>query len=576
MKKTLISIAAICTTVLASAQWAPVGEEIKTPWAAQVDPENVLPEYPRPQMVRQTWSNLNGLWDYAITSVEAEGFEAEGKILVPFAVESSLSGVGRRITKENSLWYERTFTVPSGWKGKNVLLHFGGVDWKAEVFVNGQRVGEHKGGFDPFSYDITPYLKKSSKQTLTVKVFDATDNGMQPRGKQCIVNSAIWYTPVSGIWQTVWMEPVDKTHITSYYPVSNLAKSLITVDVKTANAYSRDVIKVELLEGGVGYNPEKPSETVLAEAVVSKGKAVLNVPEMKTWSPDSPYLYGLRITVTRDEKVIDQIEGYTAMRSISAKKDKSPNQYKRMALNGENLFQYGPLDQGWWPDGLYTAPCDEALKFDIEKTKEMGYNMIRKHIKVEPARWYYWCDVLGMMVWQDMPSIGDFAGTQLRSRDLDVQKTAAEKILFHNFSGRQIPDKPPGSAGTEGTTDRTAHLGTQAESVSSIQCSQNGTFDRFVIRQTQQQFAAPVRGGFLPVHLYTVAGIFSVQKFLDFCGKIGHLPGVGNKFFCGPVIDLLCTVGTFSVTFDKCTQFLHIRKDQRRFPFRNRFRIAYC
>ena len=422
MKKTLISIAAICTTVLASAQWAPVGEEIKTPWAAQVDPENVLPEYPRPQMVRQTWSNLNGLWDYAITSVEAEGFEAEGKILVPFAVESSLSGVGRRITKENSLWYERTFTVPSGWKGKNVLLHFGGVDWKAEVFVNGQRVGEHKGGFDPFSYDITPYLKKSGKQTLTVKVFDATDNGMQPRGKQCIVNSAIWYTPVSGIWQTVWMEPVDKTHITSYYPVSNLAKSLITVDVKTANAYSRDVIKVELLEGGVGYNPEKPSETVLAEAVVSKGKAVLNVPEMKTWSPDSPYLYGLRITVTRDEKVIDQIEGYTAMRSISAKKDKSPNQYKRMALNGENLFQYGPLDQGWWPDGLYTAPCDEALKFDVEKTKEMGYNMIRKHIKVEPARWYYWCDVLGMMVWQDMPSIGDFAGTQLRSRDLDVQK----------------------------------------------------------------------------------------------------------------------------------------------------------
>ena len=422
MKKALISIAAICTTVLASAQWAPVGEEIKTPWAAQVDPENVLPEYPRPQMVRQTWSNLNGLWDYAITSVEAEGFEAEGKILVPFAVESSLSGVGRRITKENSLWYERTFTVPSGWKGKNVLLHFGGVDWKAEVFVNGQRVGEHKGGFDPFSYDITPYLKKSGKQTLTVKVFDATDNGMQPRGKQCIVNSAIWYTPVSGIWQTVWMEPVDKTHITSYYPVGNLAKSLITVDVKTANAYSRDVIKVELLEGGVGYNPEKPSETVLAEAVVSKGKAVLNVPEMKTWSPDSPYLYGLRITVTRDEKVIDQIEGYTAMRSISAKKDKSPNQYKRMALNGENLFQYGPLDQGWWPDGLYTAPCDEALRFDIEKTKEMGYNMIRKHIKVEPARWYYWCDVLGMMVWQDMPSIGDFAGTQLRSRDLDVQK----------------------------------------------------------------------------------------------------------------------------------------------------------
>ena len=196
----------------------------------------------------------------------------------------------------------------------------------------------------------------------------------------------------------------------------------MTVDVKTANAYVRDIVEVELLEGGIGYNPETPSEKVIAKAVVSKGKAVLNVPEVKTWSPDSPYLYGMRITIKRDGKVIDSVEGYTAMRSIKAKNDSSPNKYKRMALNGKNLFQYGPLDQGWWPDGLYTAPCDEALKFDIVKTKEMGFNMIRKHIKVEPARWYYWCDVLGMMVWQDMPCIGDFAGTQLNSRDLDIQK----------------------------------------------------------------------------------------------------------------------------------------------------------
>ena len=422
MKRTLLSLIVLGFGLNANAQWAPVGKEIKTPWASEITPENVHQEYPRPQMVREKWANLNGLWNYAITDLNANTFKAEGEILVPFAVESSLSGVGRRITKENSLWYEREFSVPSSWKGQNIILHFGAVDWKAEVFVNGQLVGEHKGGYDPFSYDITPYLNKSGKQKVVVKVFDATDNSMQPRGKQCIINSAIWYTPVSGIWQTVWLEPVNKTHIQDYYPVSNLAKSTLTVDVKTVNAYVRDIVEVELLEGGIGYNPEMPSDNVIAKAVVSKGKAVINVPEMKTWSPDSPYLYGMRITITRDGKIIDQVEGYTAMRSIKAQNDKSPNQYKRMALNGKNLFQYGPLDQGWWPDGLYTAPCDEALKFDIVKTKEMGYNMIRKHIKVEPARWYYWCDVLGMMVWQDMPSIGDFAGTQLRSRDLDVQK----------------------------------------------------------------------------------------------------------------------------------------------------------
>ena len=422
MKRALLSLIVLGFGLSANAQWAPVGKEIKTPWASEITPENVHQEYPRPQMVREKWANLNGLWNYAITDLNANTFKAEGEILVPFAVESSLSGVGRRITKENSLWYEREFSVPSSWKGQNIILHFGAVDWKAEVFVNGQLVGEHKGGYDPFSYDITPYLNKSGKQKVVVKVFDATDNSMQPRGKQCIINSAIWYTPVSGIWQTVWLEPVNKTHIQDYYPVSNLAKSTLTVDVKTVNAYVRDIVEVELLEGGIGYNPEMPSDNVIAKAVVSNGKAVINVPEMKTWSPDSPYLYGMRITITRDGKIIDQVEGYTAMRSINAQNDKSPNQYKRMALNGKNLFQYGPLDQGWWPDGLYTAPSDEALKFDIVKTKEMGYNMIRKHIKVEPARWYYWCDVLGMMVWQDMPSIGDFAGTQLRSRDLDVQK----------------------------------------------------------------------------------------------------------------------------------------------------------
>lgn len=441
MKNVILTTLAVLISASAAAQWQPVGNEIRTRWASEVTPENVHKEYPRPQMVRQTWQNLNGLWDYAITSVNDERFTPEGKILVPFAVESSLSGVRRRITKENSLWYERTFTIPDDWKEKEILLHFGGVDWKSEVFINGKFVGEHKGGYDPFSYNITPFLDRSGEQTLTVKVFDATDNSLQPRGKQCIVNSSIWYTPVSGIWQTVWMEPVEKTHIKSYYPVSDLAKSEISVEVD-ADTAEGDIIKVTLLEGGLEYNPEHPSQTVLTEVIADNGKATLKVPDMKTWSPDSPYLYGIRIIVLREGKVIDSVEGYTAIRSIEAKSDGSLNKYKRMALNGENLFQFGPLDQGWWPDGLYTAPCDEALKFDIIKTKEMGFNMIRKHIKVEPARWYYWCDVLGMMVWQDMPSIGDYARNQLASRDPEIQKAVNNKWSRDSLLGGTECDIP--------------------------------------------------------------------------------------------------------------------------------------
>ncbi len=435
MKKAILSIIAYFIVIIALAQWQPVGNEIRTPWAEEVNPENVLPEYPRPQMVRSTWLNLNGLWDYAITPVDADSFEAEGKILVPFAVESSLSGVKRRITKENTLWYEREFTIPRNWKGKNVLLNFGAVDWKSEVYVNDVLVGEHRGGYDPFSYDITAYLKRSGKQKLKVKVFDASDNSLQPRGKQCIINTSIWYTPVSGIWQTVWLEPVNPTHINSYYPVSNLKDSELKVNVETVGCLPSDVVKVKLLKGGEGYDPEKPSQVVLTEAVVENGEAVLTVPELKTWSPDSPYLYGLEISIVRNNKVLDVVNGYTAMRSVEMKRDSSLNKYRRIALNGENLFQYGPLDQGWWPDGLYTAPTDEALKFDIVKTKDFGYNMIRKHIKVEPARWYYWCDVLGMLVWQDMPCIGDHSKRQVASRDPEIQKAVHNKWSSDSILG---------------------------------------------------------------------------------------------------------------------------------------------
>ena len=441
-RKLLVTFLALSVAISSFAQkWAPVGNNIKTEWASKIDPSNPLPEYPRPQMVRKNWVNLNGLWNYAVTEASAESFKSEGRILVPYAVESSLSGVGRRITKNDALWYERSFSIPKDWEGKNVLLHFGAVDWQAEVYVNDQQVGEHRGGYDPFSFDITPYLKKSGKQTVKVKVQDATDNGFQPRGKQCIINTGIWYTPVSGIWQTVWLEPVAPAHIENYYVVSDVDKSTMTIEVD-ANTSEGDVVKVAVLEGGQGYSAENPSSKVIAEARVQNGKAEIKIDNMKTWSPDSPYLYGVRLTVTRDGKVVDTVEGYTAMRKISIVKDKSLNAYHRMALNNDPLFQFGPLDQGWWPDGLYTAPTDEALKFDVVKTKELGFNMIRKHIKVEPARWYYWCDVYGMLVWQDMPCIADHSRKQFPARDKEVVEVSAAKWSHDSFLGGTYCDIP--------------------------------------------------------------------------------------------------------------------------------------
>ena len=443
MKRIILSLVVISSTVATYAQWAPVGENIRTAWAEQVDPSNPLPAYPRPQMVRTDWMNLNGLWDYAITETAAETFETQGQILVPFPLESSLSGVGKRITKSDAIWYEREFTVPKKWKGKNVLLHFGAVDWQTEVFVNDQLVGEHRGGYDPFSFDITPYLKKSGSQNLKVKVQDATDNGFQPRGKQCIISSGIWYTPVSGIWQTVWLEPVSAAYVENYYVVSDIDNATMTFEV-SVQTDEGDVVKVAVLEGGEGYSAEKPSQNIIAEAVVENGKAVVNIPDMKTWSPDSPYLYGVKVYVQRKGKVIDSVDGYTAMRKISIVQDNSRVHYKRMALNNKALFHFGPLDQGWWPDGLYTAPTDEALEWDVIKAKEMGFNMIRKHIKIEPARWYYFCDIHGIMVWQDMPCIGDHTKGQMPARDKQVQEAVWNKWSSDTFLGGtdcNIPDQ---------------------------------------------------------------------------------------------------------------------------------------
>lgn len=394
-----------------------------TEWGENLDPSDVGGEYPRPQLFRpghDNWRSLNGLWNYAVTEKDApEPSSYDGQILVPFALESALSGVGKRLTPEDALWYETTFSVPRSWKKKRVRLNFEAVDYSAEVFVNGSRVGSHTGGYTHFSFDVTPYLKGKGEQTLVVKVLDATDDNTQPRGKQVSNPGGIWYTSVSGIWQTVWLEPVAEASIQSYVPVAEIGRSSLTFDVDVAGAKSGDTVEVKVREGAVGFNPENSvSGGLLAMSSSPVGKKLvvtLNGPDVKLWSPDNPYLYSVEILLKRDNKTLDRVEGYAAMRKVGILTD--ADGHKRISLNGESLFQLGPLDQGWWPDGLYTAPTDEALRFDVEKTKDLGYNMIRKHIKVEPQRWYYYCDAEGILVWQDMPSITDSRFNKWATRD---------------------------------------------------------------------------------------------------------------------------------------------------------------
>ncbi len=396
MKRVLLNCIMLLATLSAVAQWRPIEGRIMTEWAEQVTPENVLPEYPRPQMVRSQWQNLNGLWDYAITSLGTTPDKYDGQILVPFAIESALSGVGKQVGEHNELWYQRKFTTPAAWSKQHVLLNFGAVDWQADVWVNGIKVGSHKGGYSPFSMDITAVLNKRGENTLTVKVWDPTTKGEQPRGKQHDNPSGIWYTPVTGIWQTVWLEPVAESHIESVKIVPDLDNQSFSIATQVVGCRGDEIVEAEIFDG------EKPVAKVCGLVHTS---LCAKIAEPKLWSPETPFLYDVKITLTRGDKSIDKVESYTAMRKFSIGKDKDG--IVRMMLNNKPRFHFGPLDQGWWPDGLYTAPTDEALAFDILKTKELGYNMIRKHVKVEPSRWYYHCDKIGMIVWQDMPSGGN-------------------------------------------------------------------------------------------------------------------------------------------------------------------------
>ncbi|GAA4316406.1 glycoside hydrolase family 2 TIM barrel-domain containing protein [Mucilaginibacter gynuensis] len=391
--KKIVALAfAIAPSLLFAQEWQPKKAVLMSKFAKDVNPKSVLPEYPRPQLTRTKWLNLNGIWQFQASSGAAEA-QPKGNlsktILVPFPVESALSGV---MEQHERVWYRRKFTVPADWKGQKVLLHFGAVDYESEVFVNGKSLGVHTGGYDPFTYDVTSAIAKSGEQEITVRVYDPTDKGGFPRGKQTLNPQGIMYTSTTGIWQTVWLEPVPVTSIDNIKIVPDIDKGVVNLTVNTAGVTDGYTVDIKVKDGG------KVIKTTTGGA-----NTVISVPveNAKLWSPDAPFLYDLDISLTKQGKTVDAVGSYFGMRKISVGQE---GEYKKLYLNNKFLFQIGPLDQGFWPDGLYTAPTDAALKYDLEMIKKFGYNMVRKHIKVEPYRWYYWADKLGLLVWQDMPS----------------------------------------------------------------------------------------------------------------------------------------------------------------------------
>jgi beta-galactosidase/beta-glucuronidase len=416
--------------LFAAENWKPARPKLMTEWGEKVAPDNAWKEYPRPQLVRERWLNLNGLWDYAIApKIGSQPAKFDGQILVPFAVESALSGVGKSFTPNDRLWYHRTFSLPKDWVDNRVLLHFGAVDYECVLWLNGGIIGAHKGGSDAFTFDITEFLKPGENE-IQLAVTDPTDTGEQPRGKQQLDPKGIWYTPASGIWQTVWLEPVPKEdYLAEIRFTPDVANKRLLITPLSNTATERDDLAVRITAFAKGKNSGSTVARVNREGI-------LNLNEVQLWSPESPFLYDLTAELVRVKppvekrteknnrgklpsfgateraayakleaigEPLDSVKSYFGMRNVSLGAGPK-SQQPHLRLNDKAIFQHGPLDQGWWPDGLLTPPSDEAMIWEIKWLKSAGFNMLRKHIKVEPARYYYHCDQLGILVWQDMPS----------------------------------------------------------------------------------------------------------------------------------------------------------------------------
>ncbi len=403
--------------------WQPVPGSLLTRWAKNLTPENAWREYPRPQLVRPEWHNLNGLWEYAIGPKDGTRFPgARGQILVPFPLESALSGVKRALHPDERLWYRRLFQVDPAWQGKRILLHFGAVDWEAEVRINGQVIGTHRGGFLPFWFDINRSLQRGENE-LVVAVTDPTNSSWQARGKQVLHPKSIWYTAVSGIWQTVWLEPVPEAFIGGLRITPDLDGGTVKVEIQPGGT----------ADGPRGWRIQAYSEgELVAEAVLEPTgtEVTLSIPNVKPWSPASPHLYDLVVTSGDD-----RVTSYFGMRKFSLGKDTRGR--TRLCLNNQALFLFGPLDQGYWPDGLYTAPSKAAMCFDLDVIQRLGCNMLRKHVKVEPACYYAECDRRGLIIWQDMPNGAKAVGDTTSL--LAILFGSRHKDGNYAYAGRDVP-----------------------------------------------------------------------------------------------------------------------------------------
>ena len=405
--------------------WSPAGDKIKTKWGKELDPKNVWPEYPRPQLERKDWLNLNGPWSYSIREPDyLKPEKHDGKILIPFSLESSLSGVMKSLTDKQVIWYEKEFEFPEEWNGKKILLHFGAVDWKCTLYVNEAKIGEHSGGYSPFYFDITNRIKEGINK-IVLQVYDPTNRGEQPIGKQTLSPGSIWYTPISGIWQTVWLEPVNENYITKLEINNDYDNKEIKITFKLNSEEKLPLdVKLEFNENEIQTIQGNSNEEITIK---------ISDEDFHPWSPSEPNLYNIKAELlSKEGKVIDSLVSYTTIRKIEQRKDLSGN--FRIFLNNKPIFNMGTLDQGYWPDGLYTPPSEEAMIYDIQKLKDLGFNTIRKHIKVEPWRYYYQCDKIGMMLWQDMPS-GDLGGNKWEPDVLnggtDVERSQESKNTYY-------------------------------------------------------------------------------------------------------------------------------------------------